>query len=112
MPNDAKNRAGVFMRNAGFWDGVLASFKIPYIEIAPLKWQNKILDRKPAKLPKNPTETAKEMRQRLAKNKKTLKEYITEFVKKRYPSSRKFITLKKHQGIADAICLADYARKT
>lgn len=110
-PTDGKDRVGKFMRVTGFWDGVFESFDLRNIEAVPQKWQKKILDAIPAKEPKDPNETAKEMSQRLAKNKKRLKEYITEFVKKRYPGASKFITLKKHQGIADAICLADYARK-
>jgi len=36
------------------------------------------------------------------------KQMSVELIKHRYPEARKFITLKKHHGLADACCLALY----
>lgn len=102
--------ATTFMKNAGHWEGVLEVKKIPYDLITPQSWQKKVLDFVLSRPPAVEGETPKEARARAAKHKAALKAAIVEFVLRRYPDLSKVLSVKKNWGIADAICMALYAR--
>jgi crossover junction endodeoxyribonuclease RuvC len=94
-----------FGRTVGIWQGALEALKIPYCEVPPQTWQ-KIITPMPAKSPRPQEEGLKEARARAARDKANRKEAIAEFAKKRFPSLREVLALKKNWGIADAACMA------
>ena len=111
MPRQGVKSVFTFGKNAGYWLGVMEALQIPVIEITPEKWQKTVLDYRPTKLPKQQTETVEDTAKRRNQNRNFLKQHIVNFVYKRFPDSVDIIKLKKHYDIADAICLAEYARK-
>ena len=111
MPKQGVASVWTFAENYGFWKGLLTAELIPFNEITPQRWQGAILDFIPAREVKDPNETTKEMAKRLAKNKKALKGGIVEFVFRYFPQAKDIIKLKKDYGIADALCLALYAKR-
>lgn len=112
MPKQGVVSTATFVENIGMWKGMLKVLDLSYIETVPDKWQKAILDYIPTKEPKAANETEKERKARLARNRKQLKDAVVDFVKRRFPDSKAYIILQKHQGIADAICMAEYARRT
>lgn len=111
MPRQGVASTFSFGENIGFWKGLLTALDVPWIEVVPVKWQKAILDFVPVKEARNKEEDTKECANRLARNRKQLKSSIVEFVKRRFPDSKPYLVLQKHQGIADAICMAEYARQ-
>lgn len=112
MPRQGVASTFTFGENIGFWKGLLTALDVQYVEVTPGKWQKTILDFLPTKELPAKEEDLKECSNRLARNRRTLKNSIVEFVKRRFPSSKAYLLLQKHQGIADAICMAEYARKS
>jgi Holliday junction resolvasome RuvABC endonuclease subunit len=76
-----------FGQNYGGWRALLESLQIPFVEPVPRKWQTAILG---------------------AIGKGESKAKAMEYVAKRYPQLQ---LRKKDSGIADAICLALYAKQ-
>lgn len=76
--------------NYGIHQGVLQAFGVPYLFCTPHKWQNKVFDSMPAK------EDRKEMSLDLARR----------LFGKSVP-----LHLKKHDGRADALLIAEYLRR-
>jgi hypothetical protein len=111
MPRQGVVSSFTFAENYGAWQGFLQALGIPFILIAPERWQNDVLDFKPAPEKKPKDEDIKNGRDRLARNRKILKEGIVNFVRRRIPEASSVIKLKKHYDIADALCLALYAKK-
>ncbi len=75
-----------FGTNFGWWQGVLDAFTIPYELITPQRWMKAVLDsgdRSP--------------------------EHRMAFARRRWPDAP--LTRKKDSGVADALCLAEYARR-
>lgn len=111
MPGQGVSSTFTFGENIGIWKGILAAMDIPYIETTPQKWQRQVLDFLPTKEGKLPEADKKEEAARLARNKRLLKNSIVEFVRRRFPESIPMLVLQKSQGIADAICLAEFGRR-
>lgn len=111
MPRQGVVSGFTFAENYGAWQGFLEALGIPFVLIAPERWQSDILDFKPTPEKKPKNEDLKASRDRLARNRKTLKEGIVNFVRRRIPQSSSVIILKKHYDIADALCLALYAKR-
>ena len=90
--------------------GILEAHSVSHELITPQKWQDKVLDFQIPKEEKKENETKKEHDARLRRNTLARKKAITAFVLRRYPDLYHLLKIKKNQGIADAICLALYAR--
>lgn len=87
MPGQGVVSMFTFGQNYGGWRSLLEGLQIPFIEPVPRKWQTSVL----GAIPKGESK-AKAM----------------EYVSKRYPQLQ---LRKKDSGIADAICLALYAKQ-
>lgn len=111
MPKQGVVSAFTFGENYGYWKGVFAAYCLRYSLITPQKWQAAILDFLPEKEPRKVGESVKEGHARNARNRKALKTAIADFVKRRYPDLTQFFKVKKNWDVADAICMAMYARK-
>lgn len=76
-----------YSRQVGMWKGALLALAISHEVVKPQKWQKAIL----GLVPKNKT-----------------KEYSISFAQKKWP----FLNIKSSQdGVADALCIAEYARR-
>lgn len=110
MPQQSVVAVTTFMKNAGHWEGVLEVKCWPYDLVTPQAWQKKILDFVPTKEPPPKDEDSKARTTRLNKNKVALKTAIAAFVIRRYPDLKEKLSVRKNWGMADAICMALYAR--
>ena len=86
MPKQGVKSVWTFGKNYGQWLGILATLKIPYIEVTPHKWM------KYFGTPKT--------------SKKERKNHLKHLAQQRYPEIK--ITLK----VADAMLIATYLRET
>jgi len=109
-PGTGASSATVFMKNAGHWEGVLETKCWPYDLVTPQAWQKKVLDFQLTKIPPVKDETPAQARARVAQNRQKLKAAIVAFVLRRYPNLTSTLKIKKNWDMADAICLALYAR--
>ncbi len=87
MPKQGVSSTFKFGTNYGWWQGVLDSSKISYELITPNRWMKKVLD-----------SGNKAPNHRLA------------FARRRWPDAP--LKRKKDSGIADGLCMAEYARQT
>lgn len=87
MPTQGVVSSGKFMENYGIWKGICIASNIPFLTPHPKRWQ-KLLD--------GPTDMKP-------------KDRVVEYVKRRWPAVE--LKRKKDHNRADAICLAEYARK-
>ena len=78
--------AFTFGENFGQWQGILMGISVAYIMISPAKWRS-ILD-----------------------SKQKGKEIVVDYVKRRWPATNHILRLKKNWWIADAMCIATWAR--
>jgi hypothetical protein len=86
MPGNGVSSMFKFGENFGWWQGVMDALSIPYELITPQRWMKTVLDsgdRSP--------------------------EHRMAFAKRRWPDAP--LTRKKDSGVADALCLAEYARR-
>lgn len=112
MPSQGVSSTFVFGENYGFWKGALAVSKVPFINVTPQTWQKGVLDSLPTSTPpSSKDEDSKTAGRRRAGNTAQMKKAIVSFVLRTIPSSYSYLKLKKHWGIADAICMALYAIK-
>lgn len=112
MPGQGVTSMFTFGTNYGMWLGALEALHIPYILCTPQRWQKTILDTIPSKEVPNVHATPKEDSARRARNQKLLKEHIVQFVHRYFAgSAARFIQHKKDWGIADALCMALYAKR-
>jgi uncharacterized protein YabN with tetrapyrrole methylase and pyrophosphatase domain len=88
-------------RSKGMWEGLITALGLKYKTVHPTTWSNEVLDK--VKFSKD-----KEKRKEQKKKKKTrdIKKAI-----KLYPNAKKYIDLKKHADRADALLIAEYARR-
>lgn len=84
MPQNGAVSMFNFGANFGWWKGVLDALKMPFSEVDPKRWQNHF---------------------GLVKNSKTDKPSL-ELARKAFPSVD--LHLKKHDGRADALCIASF----
>jgi crossover junction endodeoxyribonuclease RuvC len=110
MPGQGVVSMFTFGASFGFMCGVLEAYSVPYELITPKKWQGAILDFQLTKEVKKEDESKKEHACRVERDRRAKKEALTAFVLRRYPDLYHLLKIKKNQGIADAICLALYAR--
>ena len=110
MPKQGVSSTFTFGEATGVWRGILEAFSVPFELITPMTWQREILDFQITKEEKKEDETKKEHDCRTERNRRKKKEAVTAFVLRRYPDLYHLLKIKKNQGIADAICLALYAR--
>lgn len=101
FPKQGVSGVFTFGQNVGYWQGWIDAQSLPYIQISPVKWRNSILDSK-RNTPKKPVTNDKEAYQAL----KARKQATVSFVNRLFPGHA-----IKHDGIADAICIALYTRK-
>ena len=86
MPGQGVVSMFKFGTNFGWWQGVMDALAIPYELITPQRWMKAVLDsgdRSP--------------------------EHRMAFARRRWPTAP--LTRKKDSGVADALCLAEYARR-
>jgi len=76
-----------FGQNYGTWHGILITLGVPYVTVTPQEWQKGLVDRKGAGDPKQAS-------------------VVT--IKRMFPDAP--VTLKKHHGRADALCMAYWLR--
>lgn len=89
MPRDGRVGAFSFGKGYGIWLGILGALQVPYAEVAPQRWQSKML----AGLPRGPhTKTSAVQR-----------------CKSLFPTLP--IKVKADWGIADAALIAEYMRR-
>ncbi len=81
-----------FGRSVGIWEGRLQALEIPFETVTPQKWMKEVVDVVPS-------------------DRKQRKEYIAKFIARRFPEISKELSLKKNQGLADAVCIALYCVK-
>ena len=110
MPGQGTVSMFTFGETFGIWQGILEALHIPFEMVTPGKWQKSILDFLPAKALKVADEDKGQNAKRRAENRNALKSAVTAYVIRRYPDLTKTLSIKKNQGIADALCLALYAR--
>lgn len=110
MPRQGVVSTFTFAENFGAWQGLLIGLGVTHILVTPQRWQKALLDFQITTEPKIKGEDAKAGATRLARNRATLKAAIVSFVKRRIPDAASHIVLKKHFDIADALCLALYAK--
>jgi hypothetical protein len=91
MPGQGVTSMFTFGTTYGVMQGILEFAAVPFEFITPGKWQKAVLDFQ-------------------ITDRKKRKTAITAFVLRRYPDLYHLLKVKKNQGIADAICLALYAR--
>lgn len=89
MPEQGIASAFSFGRGYGMWEGILAAFKIPYTLVHPVRW-------KKAMLPD------------MGKDKDASRLVVSRL----FPASHALVARKKDHGRADAILLAEYARRS
>lgn len=111
MPRQGVVSTFTFAENYGRWQGYLAGLGVPYHLVTPQRWQKEILDFQITREQKPVIESEREFGRRTARNRRIIKEGIVDFVRRQVPGAKQVITLKKHWDIADAICIALYARK-
>jgi len=112
MPKQGVVSVFTFGENYGWWKGFLEAVGIGYALYTPQAWQKGVLDFVPAGIPKRPGETAAESVKRTAANRQALKSGIAEFVIRRFPEMKEILSKKKNWGIADALCIALYTKKS
>jgi hypothetical protein len=110
MPGQGVTSVFSFGASFGYWKGFLDSQAMPYITVTPQKWQKTVLDVGASKAPPLKGESEAERERRRAANRKIGKEAIVSFCLRTQPAMQEVLHLKKNQGIADAYCLAVYAR--
>lgn len=89
MPRDGRVGAFNFGKGYGIWLGILGALQVPYAEVAPQRWQSKML----AGLPRGPhTKTSAVQR-----------------CKSLFPTLP--IKVKADWGMADAALIAEYMRR-
>ncbi len=93
MPKQGVVSQGVFMFGAGLIEGCIATLKIPYDKRKANEWKKVIL------------------RGLSAKSTKEKKEISVQLARRLFPDTVPILTLKKHHGRAEAILLAEYARR-
>ena len=76
-----------YKRDVGKWEGILEILEISHSLVKPQKWQKEIL----GNIPKGKS-----------------KEYAYTYARKKWPTLN---LLKKHDGLIDALCIAEYARR-
>jgi len=86
MPNQGVVSMFSFGTNYGLWLGILSALAIPHQLISPQRWKKEF-------------------------GLSSDKEASIILAKKLYPSSAKLINLKKHDGRAEALLLADYGKR-
>lgn len=106
--------AFTFGKEVGKWEDRLETLEIPAIQVTPQKWQKAVLDFLPARQGKANQEDEKSQSARRASNKKLIKGAVLDFVRRQYlllsALHTKETTAKEKEALADAICLARYAR--
>jgi crossover junction endodeoxyribonuclease RuvC len=112
MPSQGVVSVFTFGENFGLWKGLLKATHTKYVLVTPGMWQGLILDFKITRELGASDESEKSKADRRASNRKVIKEGITAFALRYFPRASNFIKLKKHQGMADALCLALYAKRT
>ena len=110
MPGQGVVSMFTFGHSAGVWQGMLEAFEIPYELVTPQKWQKAILSTIPAKVPRVHGADRNEDAKRRRDNRALLKAATVGSVERRYPQLRTFLSVKKNWGVADAVCLALFAR--
>lgn len=79
-------------RGFGLWEGILVGLRLPYVVVAPRKWQKEICPGK--------------------KGESKIK--AIEFASRLFPGTPLRVSAKSkkpHTGFADALCLAEYGRR-
>jgi crossover junction endodeoxyribonuclease RuvC len=109
MPGQGVSSMFTLGENFGLWQGILHTMGIPFEMVTPAKWQRAVLDFLPEREKPAEGEDEKACARRRAENRKTLKAAIVDFVRRRFPSAP--LLRKKDSDVADAICIALYARK-
>lgn len=87
FPGQGVKSMFTFGENFGQWQGILMALPISYVMVAPTKWRS-ILD-----------------------SKKKGKDIVVDYVKRRWPPTCHVLKLKKNWWIADAMCIATWARQ-
>lgn len=86
LPREGVHSAFVFGRGVGLWEGMLAEYGIPYEPVTPQRWKKALMDGMP-------------------------KEKQASILRAKQLFPRAELTLRKHHGRADALLLAEYARR-
>jgi len=89
MPKQGRSSQGKFMKNAGIWEGCIATLKIPYELITPQRWR-RVLD---SSVPLKPS-----------------KDDLRQYAIKRWPAAAEDLNRKKDHNRAEALIMAEYAR--
>ena len=110
MPKQGTVSTFSFGESYGIVQGILQALCVSFETVTPGKWQKTVLDSVPAKAPKRSGDDKKADARRRAANQKALKEHITAFVVRKWPKLAESLSFKENQGIADAVCIAEYCR--
>lgn len=119
MPREGVASAGAFMRGVGLWEGILAALHISCIKVPPQVWKRELGVSMPPATPK------KRARVKLSRAAQKIQDKFDEAERRRRSTAQKARAIliaqrlfpgvdlprKKDHGRADAILLAEYARR-
>ena len=131
MPQQGTTSMYSFGRGAGIWEGMVAAYHMNHIFITPVSWKKEWADNLLKKLEKPEilkisniefnrlsafdrkkyNETKKEHKKELEKAKKLSKDHARDLAKKLYSNLEQEFVLKKDDGKAEALLIAEFSRR-
>lgn len=131
MPNQGTTSMYSFGRGAGLWEGIAGAYHMPIKFISPMAWKSEWADElfkkidKPEILRLTPVEVnrlsatdrkkhkdaQKQYKQDMDKAKKLAKDNARELAGKLYPTLKECFLLKKDDGKAESLLIAEYMRR-
>jgi hypothetical protein len=110
MPREGVVSAGAFMRGVGLWEGLLAGLQIPYSKVRPQVWKKEFaIAPPPAKPAKGRKKDPKVEEAERRKRQTDQKARAIVVAQRLFPSI--LFSRKKDHGRAEALLLAEYARR-
>jgi hypothetical protein len=131
MPGQGTTSMYSFGRGAGIWEGIVAAYHMNQVFVSPMtwkkEWSNELLKKlqKPEMLKLSPIEINrlsatdrkrhkdinKQHKQDMDKAKKLAKDNARELAGKLYPELKECFQLKKDDGKAESLLIAEYIRR-
>jgi crossover junction endodeoxyribonuclease RuvC len=131
MPGQGTTSMYAFGRGAGIWEGIVAAYHMNQIFVSPMTWKTEWSDElfkkidKPEMLKLKPAEVnklsatdrkkykeiKKEYKKDMDKAKKLSKDKARELAGKLYPELKDCFELKKDDGKAESLLIAEYMRR-
>jgi hypothetical protein len=111
MPREGVVSAGAFMRGVGLWEGLLAGLDIPFSKVRPQVWKKEFaISMPPAKPTKGRKKDPKVEEAERRKRQIDQKSRAIIIAQRLFPTMS--LARKKDHGRAEALLIAEYARRT